>query len=702
MTAVPTSSVLIELGCEELPAGHQAMLAQQWADGLHKGLTDAGLLSEASISNTWVTPRRLAWHCTEVKAVQPEQSMVRKGPAVTAAFDDQGQATAAATGFARSVGLELDQLEQVETDQGRWLQATIHQPGQALAEVVQGVLDDLITQMAGARSMRWSEATARFVRPVRWVLALHGEAVLPIQLFGLTADRLSYGHRIHAPGPHALDHSDHYLTTLTAAGVQPDPVQRRAIIVARSETLANQAQLRLQIDERVLDEVVGLTEWPVPVLGAFDPRFLEVPAEALVSSLQQHQKSFPLRDATGRLAAHFIAVANVDSQDPEAMRAGFERVIKPRLADAQFFYQQDRRQSLSAWRERLDQIAFQQGLGTVGDKVRRIMVLAPEFAEWLGASPQAAGRAAELCKCDLLSDMVGEFPELQGIMGRYYALADGEPEVVAESIEGHYLPRHAGDALPNSAEAQALALADRLDTLVGSFAAGHKPRSGKDPFALRRTALAVVRILQDSGSVRPLVDWIEAAGRGLPADLNVTAEVLEEVQQFVLDRLRSHALDLGLDAQTWQAVSVQTMAQTKGSVADLMARAKAVQAFADDPLAEPLIAANKRIANLLKQHDGPLPDAVRPEQFEDPTEQALFQALVDSEAALEQALTHHHHPDYSQALTTLAGLRQPVDAFFEGVMVMAEDLAVRANRLALLARLRAVFLRVADVARLGR
>lgn len=697
MSTADTASLLLELGCEELPAGQQASLAQQWGAGLHQALSTAGLLTADASATVWVTPRRLVWHCSAVKPVQADQSLVRKGPAVKAAFDDQGQPTPAAEGFARSVGLTVDQLERIETEQGEWLQATVHQPGKALAEVLQSTMDELVEQMAGARSMRWASTAGRFLRPVRWLLALHGDTVLPVQLFNLAADRVTYGHRIHAPGPHSVSDSEAYAAVLKDAYVEVDPAQRRARIEAQSEALAKQAKLTLEFNVQLLDEVVGLTEWPVAVLGTFDAAFLEVPAEALVSSLQQHQKSFPLRTAEGQLANHFIAVANLESTDPDAMRTGFERVIKPRLADAQFFYQQDRRQRLEDWGQRLDQIAFQKGLGSLGDKVRRVTGLAAEYAECLGASAKDAARAAALCKCDLLSDMVGEFPELQGTMGRYYAAADGELDAVAQAIEAHYWPRHAGDILPPAGPSQALALADRLDTLVGSFAAGHKPRSGKDPFALRRMALAVVRILEDSGSTRPLAEWIAAAGRSLPADLPVDAALLDDVQEFIIERLRSHAAELGLDTQTWQAASAQGVS----AVADVMARAKAVQSFADDPLAEPLIAANKRIANLLKQHDGPVPDGVRVEVFEDPSEQMLFQALQDSEAKLDQCLAQDT-PDYGQALTTLAGLQQPVDAFFEAVMVMADDVAVRDNRLALLSRLRAAFLRVADVARLGR
>ncbi len=417
--------------------------------------------------------------------------------------------------------------------------------------------------------------------------------------------------------------------------------------------------------------------------------------------MQQHQKCFPLRHADGRLAARFIAVANIESRDVGAMTAGFERVIRPRLADARFFYEQDRRFSLEQRLERLEQVKFQEKLGSVGAKVRRLQALATDLAPVLDADPETVTRAALLCKSDLVTEMVGEFPELQGIMGRYYALADGEPDDVAVAIESHYLPRHAGDSLPLDPAGRALALADRLDTLVGVFAAGQKPRGGKDPFALRRAALGVIRILDAAGASVPLSWLVEKAADCLADDLGegagIELDLLKEVEEFLLERLRSYAADSGIETNTVQAVA----AIEARVVPDFMARARAVQAFADDPMADSLIAANKRIANLLKQAEETGLDQVDREALVEPAEQSLFDALQRIEADLfADALQTSR--DYGRELGGLAALREPVDRFFDQVMVMADDEHLRRNRLSLLLQLRALFLRVADVARLGR
>lgn len=698
--------LLIELGCEELPArqlhGQLALLR----DGLYSRLVDAGFIEPCpddggAEPRCMGTPRRLAVIIDRVRPRQPDRVIERKGPAETAAFDADGLPTRAAEGFARSVGRSVSELERLDNEQGRWLYARIEEPGRALAEVLPEILDATVRTMAGARSMRWSDRTERFLRPVRWLLVLHGSQVVPLNAFGLTAGRDTQGHRIHAPGQHAVASVDDYIPTLKSAFVQVDAGKRRAAITAGAETLARAAGLQVELDADLLEEVAGLTEWPVPVMGAFDDAFLEVPAEALICSMQQHQKCFPLRHADGRLAARFIAVANIESRDVAAMTAGFERVIRPRLADARFFYEQDRRHALERWFSRLDTIKFQEKLGSVAAKARRLQALATDLAPALDADPQVASRAAELCKCDLVSEMVGEFPELQGIMGRYYALADGEPEAVAVAIETHYLPRHAGDALPLDAAGRALALADRLDTLVGVFAAGQKPRGGKDPFALRRAALGIIRILDDAQASLPL-DWlIEKAAERLVQDLGqgagVDPQLLGEVEDFLLERLRSHAAEAGIETNTVQAVA----AVQDRLVPDFMARARAVQAFAEDPMADSLIAANKRIANLLKQAEEGSSGEIDPRVLPESAERDLFEALQRIEAELF-ADARQARRDYAADLSGLAALREPVDRFFDEVMVMADDDRLRRNRLRLLHHLRALFLRVADVARLGR
>lgn len=704
------SSLLIELGCEELPARQLKGQLELLREGLYSRLLEAGLIDvdDASEANPrgFATPRRLAVIIDQVRERQADRWIERKGPAESAAFDADGRPTRAAEGFARSVGKSVAELERLETDQGRWLCARIQESGRSLAEVLEDSLDATVKTMAGARSMRWSDRPERFLRPVRWLLALHGTDVLPISAFGLQAGRETQGHRTHAPGAHAVASVDAYIPVLKAAQVQVDSAQRRLAIKAGAEALARQAGLEVVLDEDLLDEVAGLTEWPVPVIGAFDQAFLELPSEALICSMQQHQKCFPLRAADGRLAARFIAVANIQSRDSAAMSAGFERVIRPRLADARFFYEQDRRYALEQRLPRLEEVKFQEKLGSLGAKARRLQVLAADLAPLLNAEPELAARAGLLAKCDLVTAMVGEFPELQGTMGRYYALADGEPAAVATAIESHYLPRQAGDALPSDPVGRALALADRLDILVGVFAAGQKPRGGKDPFALRRAALGVIRILDAAGVLEPLPRLLERAADALSTDLatetsasglDFSPDKLNEVEAFLLERLRSYAADQGIASTSAQAVA----AVAASSVPDFMARARAVQAFADDPLAESLIAANKRIANLLKQAEhedlGEIDSAVLVE----PAEQALNQALQEIERTMFRDQPDAGR-DYARELAGLAALREPVDAFFDQVMVMSDAAPLRRNRLSLLRQLRALFLRVADVARLGR
>lgn len=687
--------LLVEIGCEELPAGKLRNQAAMLADGLGKRLADAGLIADAANITEMATPRRLAIRVPAVAERQEDQTIERKGPAENIAFDENGKPTKAAEGFARSVGTSVEDLERVETDQGSWLFARVEQPGRSLAEILPEAFDATIRAMAGARSMRWSDREERFLRPVRWLVVLHGDDVVDLEYFGLSAGRASFGHRIHSPGPHEIATAGDYEQVLKQASVLVDPAERAERIRGQIQALAEEAGLEPVIGETLLDEVSGLTEWPVAVLGHFDEAFLEVPEEALISSMEQHQKSFALRRADGRLAAAFIAVANIESTDPGAMTHGFERVIRPRLGDARFFWDQDRRTPLADKRERLDGILFQEHLGTVGDKVTRLQKLAPVFAHALEADGATVERAAALCKCDLVTEMVGEFPELQGIMGRHYAEHDGEPEAVARAIESHYRPRHAADALPEDRPGLALGLMDRLDSIVGVFAAGQKPKGGKDPFALRRAALGVIRILDATGCPATLTDLIRPVAETLAPHIEIPDGLTAEVEQFILERLRPWAGEAGIEANTFHAVA----AGRSGSVADFMARARAVQKFADDPAVASLIAANKRASNLLKQAERDDFEDVDESLIQIEEEKALFDAVRETRSVLGRQL---EKADYPSALMQLSALREPVDRFFDEVMVMCDEEALRDNRLALLAMLRGLFLDIADVARLGR
>ena len=687
--------LLIELGCEELPARLLNQQSSLLAEGLGKRLEAAGLIESAETVTTLATPRRLAVRFAGVLDRQPDRELERKGPAEKVAFDDNGQPTRAAEGFARSVGKSVEELERIENEQGRWLYARVLETGKSLAELLPDMLDETVREMAGARSMRWSDRNERFLRPVRWLVVLHGSDVVELSAFGLVSSRQSRGHRIHAPGEQAIASADDYEATLEKAFVLADPVRRHQRIAEQIGVLGKEHGFRVELDGDLVEENAGLTEWPVAVIGRFDPDFLEVPEEALISSMQQHQKCFALRGDDGRLADRFVAVANIESRQPEAMIAGFERVIRPRLADARFFWDQDRKKTLEARRKRLDEILFQEKLGSVGDKANRLERLAGQLAESLGADVEQTRTAARLCKCDLVTEMVGEFPELQGIMGKHYALADGHDPVIAEAIESHYQPRHAGDELPEDGPGQALALADRLDTLVGIFAAGKKPKGGKDPFALRRAGLGVIRILERTGLKADLRSLIESAVEALSDQIEIKSELIEDVEEFLMERLRSHATEAGLATNTVHAVA----AGKSGSVADFMARARAVEDFTHDQRAESLIGANKRAQNLLRQADTIQIGAVNDKLLAEDAEKQLFSCITQVEGELSRCL---EQADYPEALATLATLKKPVDHFFDEVMVMCDDEALRANRLALLQHFGGLIADIADLARLGR
>ena len=690
----PRADLLIELGCEELPARLLESQLNQLAGGLGRRLGEAGLI-ESTEAEAFATPRRLAVRFSQVLERQADRIIDRTGPAEQVALDADGKPTRAAEGFARSVGKPFDELEWLDTDQGRRLHCRVEEKGASLTELLGPMLEKTVREMASARSMRWSDLSDRFLRPIRWLIALHGEAVVPMTLAGLTAGRLTQGHRIHAAGQHEIKRAADYEQTLEDAFVLVDPAARRSRITHQIRALAAESELMIDDNPALIDENAGLTEWPVAVMGSFDPAFLEVPEEALISSMQQHQKCFPLRRDDGHLAARFMAIANIESEDVAAMTAGFERVIRPRLADARFFWDQDSKTPLADRSKRLDGILFEDTLGSIGDKAERMQRLAEGLAAPMAADSKAVQRAAKLCKCDLVTEMVGEFPELQGIMGRYYALADGESETVARAIEEHYMPRQAGAVLPESPEGQTLALADRLDSIVGLFAAGKKPRGSKDPFALRRAALAVVRILDHCRTTLGLRDAVDASAGVLAPRVEIRPEVIDEVVQFLSERLRSYAVDSGLDLSTVQAAE----AGKTGSVADFMARARAVQQFSDTPEADSLVAAYKRASNLLKQVDKNDFGDVSENLLEDDAERALFEKLDQCQSELHGAVDRN---DYPAALGTLADLRSSLDAFFDQVMVMVDDPALQANRLALLAKLRGLIADIADLARLGR
>jgi glycyl-tRNA synthetase beta chain len=686
------ADLLVELGCEELPPKSLDALREAFLAAIASGLEKQGLTFDAAGSQGFSTPRRLAALFPGVANRQPDQSQDRRGPALTAAFDAKGKPTAAALGFARSVGLEVAELQRVETEKGGWLFARVEQPGQALDDLIFPILEQALRQLPVPRPMRWHDHEFSFVRPVHGLVVMHGNRVIEGSLLGQSAGHRTRGHRVHSPGPHELPTAASYVEVLQKAYVIADPARRRERI--REGLLATDPQVL--IDPGLLDEVNNLVEWPVPVACRFEEAFLQVPHVALVASMQDHQKFFPVRDArqSGRVSNRFVAIANLESQDFNAVREGYERVIRPRLADARFFLEQDQKQPLEAYMPTLDRVVFQQKIGTIGDKSRRMAAVSKTLAEILRLDQEAASRAAQLAKCDLLTQMVGEFPELQGLMGQHYAATSGESDAVAAAIGEHYAPAFAGDAVPASDAGRIVSIADRADTLVGIFAAGMRPTGNKDPFALRRAALGLVRILLEAGLDVPLNRVLALAANELSARVEVDPSLLGDVREFIVERLRHYYREQGYGAELISAA----LSSDWDTLADLDRRLRAIDGFMGQEAAASLAAANKRIGNILKKAEEEFSKKINADRFELGEETALFDEITRLEEEVEPLMARR---DYAASLLALSRLKGPVDAFFDAVMVMAEDPALRVNRLALLARLKALFDRIADLSVLG-
>ncbi|MDG4606258.1 MAG: glycine--tRNA ligase subunit beta [Candidatus Contendobacter sp.] len=683
--------LLIEIGTEELPPKALFSLSLAFEQGIRDGLEKAGLPSNAI--RRFATPRRLAVLIEHLPIRQPDRQLERRGPALSAAFGPDGQPTKAAEGFARSCGVAVTALQQQETDKGVWLVHVNIEPGAATADLIPGIVLAALAALPIPKRMRWGDRDDEFVRPVHWAVLLFGDEVIPAAIMGAQTGRETRGHRFHHPDPIRLMAPVDYARQLASAGkVIPDFGERRDAIRAQAEAAAARLNGVAVIKPELLDEVAALVEWPVALAGNFEQRFLNVPAEALISTMQDNQRYFPVVDAHGRLLPYFITITNLESRDPAQVRAGNERVIRPRFSDAEFFWNQDRKQPLSARMESLKEVIFQQRLGTLADKSERVAALARLIAEQSHGNSDWAERAARLAKCDLLTQMVQEFPELQGIMGRYYALHDQEALEVAHAQEEQYLPRFAGDRLPTTATGRTLALAERLDTLIGIFAIGQAPSGAKDPFALRRSALGVLRILIEGKLDLDLQTLLERAATRFEPAIHADNAV-ETVFEFIMDRLRGYYLDQGVRPDTFEAV----LECRPTRPLDFDRRVHAVNAFRALPEAASLAAANKRIRNLLKKVETVLPFEVRPALLIEEAEQALAGRLVELSSEviplMETGL-------YGEALNRLARLREPVDAFFDQVLVMADDPALRDNRIALLNELSSLFLRVADFSRL--
>ena len=687
--------LLVEIGTEELPPKALRSLMEAFGSGLAAAV-DGAHLARGDVQ-TYASPRRLAVIITALADRQDDRKVDQKGPPVKVAFDDDGNPTPAATSFAKKCGVGVDELGREETDKGAWLTFSRVEKGKTSAELIPGLVETALGQLPIPRRMRWGSGDAEFVRPVHWIVLLQGDEVIDAEIMGIAASNASRGHRFHSDGPVEISSPDVYLDALESRGhVITDFQRRRDMVRDGVETMAAKAGGSVVDGESLYDEVAALVEWPVPLLGKFDEQYLELPRETVISTLTGHQRYFPIEDQDGELLPRFITVANIESKDPDQVRDGNERVIRPRLADAAFFWDSDRRKSLASRLDALREVIYQRGLGSLHDKTQRVSALAAWTARSLDMDGDHVARAAELAKCDLLTGMVGEFPELQGTMGRHYALSDGEPVEVAAAIGEHYQPRFAGDALPDSTTGQILAVADRIDTLAGVFSIGKKPSGNRDPFGLRRAALGLVRILIERGLDLDLRKLIREAVKLQPKGKLDPDDIAAELYEFITERLRRYFLDrdTGLATETFDAVLVRQPA----SLVDFDRRLAAVQTFARLEQAESLAAANKRIANILRKAGNPEVRALKKKLFEHDAEKALANALDAARQKVEPMVAAR---DYAAALNTLADLKEPVDRFFDDVLVMAEDDAVRSNRLSLLGELRALFLDIADISRLS-
>lgn len=709
---------LVEVGTEELPPKSLRSLELAFAAGMRSGLESAGLKSGEILS--FATPRRLTVLVKKLPAHQPDQDIKRRGPPLTAAFDAAGQPTRAALAFAQSCGVALETLQRLDEGKGTFLFFIGTKAGAGAKELLPAIVQGALDALPIARRMHWGSGTAEFVRPVHWLLMLYGKEVVPATVLDTNAGDVTRGHRFHAPRPLRVTSPGSYERTLRDRGfVVASFDKRRDIIRERVTQAAAELGGRALIGEELLDEVTSLVEWPVPITGRFDARFLSLPREVLISTLQDHQRYFAVEDSQGHLLPNFITISNIESREPAKVVEGNERVVRPRLADAAFFWEQDRKQPLAARRERLDAVTFQAKLGSLGDKTRRVRLLAGQIAAAMDKPRAESERAAELCKCDLLTAMVGEFPELQGIMGAYYALADGEAPEVAVAIREHYMPRAAGDELPATHAGIAVAVADKLDTLAGIFAIREKPTGTRDPFGLRRAALGVLRILIEEELDLDLRRFIELALENVLSDIErigkaappkpgapppaPAATVATEVYDFIMERLRAYYLEGAAATSTTGSAQITTemfdaaLATRPSSPVDFDARLKALSAFLELEESASLTAANKRIANILRKAPEKPNGEVEVESLRESAEVRLFDAMRSLRGAVSAATEQR---EYANALGRLAQLRPAIDAFFDEVMVMDENPKLRANRLALLAQLHGLFYGIADLSRL--
>ncbi|ODN44047.1 glycine--tRNA ligase subunit beta [Piscirickettsia litoralis] len=684
-----TESFLFEIGTEELPPKSLEKLALSLKESFETSLK-AAKLNHGNIE-VFAAPRRIGLLIKKLDSTQPDQIIERRGPAVQAAFDKDGKPTPAALGFARSCKTDINNIERLETDKGQWLFFKLLEKGVNATELLPKIAEQAVKKLPIAKAMRWGSHKTQFVRPVHWITMLYGADVVDASILDLNAGRITQGHRFHSAGALSLTHADDYANVLKEQGhVIASFNERRSLIKNQLESIGATVNGHVDINTDLLDEVTALVEWPVALMANFDEEFLAVPQEALISSMQEHQKCFAVLDQQGKMMPHFVTISNIDSKNPATVISGNEKVMRARLADAAFFYQTDKKHSLESHLTRLKTVTFQAKLGTLYDRAERLASISGFIAKQLSADRKLAERAGLLAKTDLMSEMVMEFPELQGIMGNYYAQNDGEANEVAIALEEQYLPRFAGDRLPQSTIGAAVALADKLDTLVGIFGIGQKPTGDKDPFALRRASLGLLRILVENKLALNLADLIQHV-IALYGNKLSNENTEHDVLQFINERLRAYYSEQDITPDTLEAVTSLGLT----TPLDIDQRIKAVHDFRKLEAAAALAAANKRVKNILEKQKIAIQQiSINPELFAESAEKELYQAICSKQQEIQPLLGECA---YGQLLESLASLRHSVDNFFDHVMVMAEDESLKANRLALLAELRQLFLKVADI-----
>lgn len=687
------SNILFELGTEELPPKSLNNLAKSLYNGVLTELDNAEINFNKETSRWYASPRRLSFILNDIDKSQSDKKFQRRGPAIAAAFDEEGNAKPAAIGFAKSVGTEVTELQRLKTNKGEWLVFDMEEKGKKTSELIAGFIETSIKKMPIPKPMRWGNNEFYFIRPVHWMVLLKDNEVIPFEMFGLTASNKSRGHRFHSPDFIDITSADTYVQQLLDVRVEVDQISRKENVRLQVLAAAKSINGVAKIDNNLLEEVTAIVEYPVALTGSFDKDFLQVPSEALISSMQKHQKYFPVFDKNNNLMPHFIALANIESKDVSQVVKGFEKVIRPRLADARFFWEQDQKQSLDARFAMLEKMTFEKQLGSIADKCNRIKKIMFHLGRLLDLDLLHAERVASLLKCDLVTDMVDEFPDLQGIMGGYYALAQGEDEDVAYAITNQYRPAFSGDSIPQTPLAQALSMADKMDTLCGIFAVGKKPSGNKDPFALRRAALGIIRILQESKLSVDLYELIEISLNLIDIkDIN-HKQIQDEIEVFINQRLKHSYLEQEISHDVVDAV----LALSPKNLADCNERIIACGEFKGGATAPALAAANKRISNILKKSTESIPDTVTLRLLDQEQEKNLLGAIESIKRRFNKEVEQQN---YQVAFKLLSSLAAPVDNFFDNVMVNSDDEAVRLNRLAILKQLNKLFMAIADISKL--